>query len=122
MGKKVECLYCGQKYTRAQYPEHLEESHHEDYLKLIESIKNDLGNGLSLKEVAVNHNVTEQFVKKTGQAKNCPVKDAGIQRWEPENFNLETTTVWSFPDRGDWPPTAGNTGVIGPPLFLGTLS
>jgi len=51
MGKKVECLYCGQKYTRTQYPEHLEESHHEDYLKLIESIKNDLGNGLSLKEV-----------------------------------------------------------------------
>jgi len=107
MGKKVECLYCGQKYTRAQYPEHLEESHHEDYLKLIESIKNDLGNGLSLKEVAVNHNVTEQFVKKTGQAKNCPVKDAGIQRWEPENFNLETTTVWSFPDRGDWATHSG---------------
>ena len=22
--------------------------------------------------------------------------------WEPENFNLETTTVWSFPDRGNW--------------------
>lgn len=22
--------------------------------------------------------------------------------WEPENFELETNTVWSFPERGDW--------------------
>ena len=22
--------------------------------------------------------------------------------WEPENFELETNTVWSFPDRGKW--------------------
>ncbi|MDI3480368.1 MAG: hypothetical protein PWQ97_23 [Tepidanaerobacteraceae bacterium] len=21
---------------------------------------------------------------------------------QPENFKLETTTVWSFPDRGEW--------------------
>jgi DNA modification methylase len=25
-----------------------------------------------------------------------------ITRWEPESFSLETTSVWSFPDRGDW--------------------
>ncbi|MCS7258420.1 MAG: DNA methyltransferase [candidate division WOR-3 bacterium] len=25
-----------------------------------------------------------------------------ITQFEPENFKLETTTVWSFPDRGDW--------------------
>jgi len=23
-------------------------------------------------------------------------------KWEPDNFELETSTVWSFPDRGDW--------------------
>ena len=23
-------------------------------------------------------------------------------KWEPENFELEMTTVWSFPKRGDW--------------------
>ncbi|MCD8206033.1 MAG: methyltransferase domain-containing protein [Clostridia bacterium] len=22
--------------------------------------------------------------------------------WEPENFEVETSSVWSFPDRGDW--------------------
>jgi len=30
-----------------------------------------------------------------------------IKSWEPENFNLETTTVWSFPDRGDWATHSG---------------
>jgi len=29
-------------------------------------------------------------------------KEHKIKRFEPENFKLETTTVWSFPDRGDW--------------------
>jgi DNA modification methylase len=24
------------------------------------------------------------------------------KRWEPENFELEMNTVWSFPDRGNW--------------------
>lgn len=25
-----------------------------------------------------------------------------ITKWEPDNFELEMTTVWSFPDRGNW--------------------
>ena len=25
-----------------------------------------------------------------------------INKWEPENFELEMNTVWSFPIRGDW--------------------
>ena len=25
-----------------------------------------------------------------------------IDNWEPENFELETNTVWSFPNRGSW--------------------
>lgn len=25
-----------------------------------------------------------------------------ITHWEPENFELETNTVWSFPNRGNW--------------------
>ena len=27
---------------------------------------------------------------------------AKIKKWEPENFELEMTTVWSFPERGNW--------------------
>ena len=25
-----------------------------------------------------------------------------VKKWEPENFELEMTTHWSFPKRGDW--------------------
>ena len=31
-----------------------------------------------------------------------------IERFEPEDFKLERTTVWSFPDRGDWATHKGN--------------
>ena len=23
-------------------------------------------------------------------------------KWHPDNFELQTNTVWSFPDRGNW--------------------
>lgn len=25
-----------------------------------------------------------------------------ITKWEPDDFELETNTVWSFPERGKW--------------------
>ena len=31
-----------------------------------------------------------------------------IQKWAPEKFELETNTVWSFPERGDWATHDGN--------------
>src|SRR6266849_5507184 len=31
-----------------------------------------------------------------------------IERFEPTNYNLEETTVWSFPDRGNWATHLGN--------------
>jgi DNA modification methylase len=35
-------------------------------------------------------------------------KSHNIVKFAPENFTLETTTVWSFPDRGDWATHIGN--------------
>lgn len=28
--------------------------------------------------------------------------DKKINKWEPDNFKLETTSIWNFPIRGDW--------------------
>ncbi len=36
------------------------------------------------------------------------LKEHKIEKFEPENFKLETTTVWSFPERGDWATHKGN--------------
>lgn len=30
------------------------------------------------------------------------MNDKRISKWEPDDFELEMTTVWSFPKRGDW--------------------
>ncbi len=36
------------------------------------------------------------------------LREHKITKFEPENFKLETTTVWSFPERGDWATHKGN--------------
>lgn len=30
------------------------------------------------------------------------MQKSNIKQWEPENFQLETTSIWSFPERGSW--------------------
>jgi DNA modification methylase len=35
-------------------------------------------------------------------------REPKIKKFGPENFKLETTTVWSFPERGDWATHKGN--------------
>jgi len=49
MGRKVKCLYCGEEYTRTQYPEHLEKNHKDEYFRLIEKIKSDIESDFSIK-------------------------------------------------------------------------
>jgi DNA modification methylase len=36
------------------------------------------------------------------------IKEWKIEKYEPEDFKLETSTVWSFPDRGEWATHKGN--------------
>lgn len=115
MSKKVECLHCRQKYTRTQYPEHIEKNHNDEYIKLIGKIKSDYENGRSIKDIAADNCVTEAFVKRIAKQTMLVQQNMGtytterpyIKSWEPDNFDLEITTVWSFPDRGDWATHSG---------------
>lgn len=37
------------------------------------------------------------------ESSSCITEESrGITFWEPDNFNMEATTIWSFPNRGDW--------------------
>lgn len=40
-----------------------------------------------------------------------------ITKWEPEDFELEMTTHWSFPKRGDWATHDAKWREIGHPIF-----
>jgi len=46
-------------------------------------------------------------MKRVDSSPNHSDMKLNIKQWEPENFNLETTTVWGFPDRGDWATHSG---------------
>lgn len=41
------------------------------------------------------------------QSMNQNKKEAWLISLQPDNFNLESTTVWSFPDRGSWATHSG---------------
>jgi len=60
-------LYCGEEYTRTQYPEHLEKNHKDEYFRLIEKIKSDIESDFSIKDTAANNDVTCAFVKKVAK-------------------------------------------------------
>ena len=61
--------------------------------------------------------ITEGEYKKFLQAHNFVmienvkvplIKEHIIEEFEPKDFKLETTTVWSFPERGEWATHKGN--------------
>ncbi|HOV27714.1 MAG TPA: DNA methyltransferase [Pseudobacteroides sp.] len=111
MAKKFKCPHCEHQCTKTEYPEHLKEEHIVEYQKVINDIKNYISNNYNIKETAAKVCVTERFVKKVVINKNIIAKEEQgaykinklkVKVWEPENFNLETTTIWGFPDRGSW--------------------
>jgi len=111
MAKKFKCPHCGQQCTKTEYPEHLQENHITEYQKMIYDIENYISNNYSIKEIAAKVFVTERFVKKIVYNKDLYTKEEQeiykiskprVKVWGPENFNLETTTVWGFPNRGNW--------------------
>jgi len=115
MERKIKCS-CGEKFTRTQYPEHLKLYHTDKYNQLIENVKNDINNGYSTKDIAQKNYVTQLFIRRLAKEEEILVKEKAdnyfvsklnIKSWEPENFKLETTTVWGFPDRGDWATHSG---------------
>jgi DNA modification methylase len=61
----------------------------------------------------VSHSDYLEFLKSHKYVKIEDVKVAlpqkhEIEKFAPKDFSLETTTVWSFPDRGDWATHMGN--------------
>lgn len=44
-----------------------------------------------------------------------------VTRWAPEDFKLETTTVWDFPKRGDWAVHSGDYRGNWPPQLVRNL-
>jgi len=68
-------LYCGEEYTRTQYPEHLEKNHKDEYFRLIEKIKSDIESDFSIKDTAANNDVTCICQKSCKRINNMPRRE-----------------------------------------------
>lgn len=92
----------------------METEHPEAYRQLIDNIVESNNQRYPVQEIATKYNLTEKFVaNKIEELRNQrgtheiqePLK---IKSWEPIDYKMEATTVWSFPDRGDWATHKGN--------------
>lgn len=82
-------------------------------LKEIESsVIADKLRGLSDSEIGEKYNINyrqlEKIIRKTfGVSISSPKKERSLKKYEPKDFQEETTTVWSFKNRGDWATHSG---------------
>lgn len=68
--------------------------------------------GLSDSEIGEKYNINyrqlEKIIRNTfGVSISSPKKERSIKKYEPKDFQEETTTVWSFKNRGDWATHSG---------------
>lgn len=84
---------------------HLKRTHGEDEFKKV--VLKAKESGMSDPEIGSLFNITFRKLQEIiTEAYGIPIsvlkKPKRIKYWAPKNFKEETTTVWSFPQRGDW--------------------
>lgn len=108
MANKIKCIFCGETLYKNEYVEHLEKQHTYQYEELVSYIVELNNEGRTIKEIEEEVCLPEKFLfnKLETLRENSELysieKPLKIETWEPKNFNLEATTIWSFPDRGKW--------------------
>lgn len=100
MTVRRKCFICDETFQDEEsYFTHIKEAHYDSYNALIKRILdlNDTGYILTKDDERIeydgNFNVQEE---------EYLYKSDLVTFWEPEKFDLEATTIWSFPDRGNW--------------------
>jgi DNA modification methylase len=114
-GKRIVTCFCGKEVLRSIVP-HLKKDHSDlwDSWKKVFVILVDLecswkqimrlfsaGDGRLLFSWTVIENTIREEIE-AGKIQYSPKPIKEIRRWEPLNFVREKTTVWDFPQRGNW--------------------
>jgi len=108
MQPKVECQICKREFSKSNYVKHLKKEHIYQYEALIDQIIISNNEKYCVKDISYQYNVPEKFIenqiesiRETGSEYTVE-KPLIIKEWEPKNYKIEATTIWSFPDRGKW--------------------
>ena len=88
--------------------EHLNSEHPEYYKSLIDEIITLNNYGIPINEIAENLNLTKKTINENlnllmESSTNYKIqKPLDIKEWEPKDFKMEATTMWTFKQRGNW--------------------
>lgn len=107
--RKVQC-FCGKFCDRSIVP-HLKKEHSQEWEKWCLDFVRLRNKGWSYRRIMWKYRaifswtVIECEIKRMVEQKKAFLKirkKRKIEKWEPSDFQLESTTVWSFPKRGNW--------------------
>lgn len=98
------CPICGSALP-APLAEHIKEAHGEDALK--RAVLEDKQGGVSDPHIGAKYGISFRYLERliteaTGTNVSILARPKRITHWQPKEFRLETTTVWSFKQRGAW--------------------
>lgn len=113
MSNNVHCEICQYELNKEYYPKHLENEHLNEFEELRFIIKQLILSNIDLKDIAKDFNLPLSYLM--NEAEVNKINRNFVQENEtnykintqplklgPDSFNVETTTVWSFPERGQW--------------------
>lgn len=109
----MKCEYCLEKISSKNYIEHLKNHHLDEYEETIENIIELNNSGLSIGDISKDLNLPKKIIADKlnllmeSESSYNISKPIHIKEWEPKEFKMEATTVWSFKDRGKWATHSG---------------
>lgn len=104
----MKCKICSKNISSNDYMEHLNSEHPEYYKSLIDEIITLNNYGIPINEIAENLNLTKKTINENlnllmESSTNYKIqKPLDIKEWEPKDFKMEATTMWTFKQRGNW--------------------
>lgn len=102
--EQTQCPLCSE-YVDGSLRSHLIDVHGEEEFR--RAVVSDKESGMPDAEIGRRYGISfgtlEQIMTEIyGTNISVPKRPKRIKRWQPPNFKEETTTVWSFKQRGNW--------------------
>ena len=129
--RRVVVCFCGQHIKRSIVP-HMKKHHALEWTRWVETFVELRRHGMSLKKImrlfhsknglllfswTVVDRAIRSFVEE-GKVEYSPPPIRSVKTWEPLDFELETTTIWDFPIRGNWAVHLGDYRGNWPPQMV----
>lgn len=104
----MECEICSQIVKPWDYLDHLSEFHPHEYEKFIQEMISLNNSGNCITDIAPELNVPKKLIDDNlsllmeSPSEYYIKSSLNIKTWEPRDFKMEATTMWSFRQRGNW--------------------